>query len=198
MEQVGHVFISHAARDYPTARRVRDALNAAGVNTWLADDNLQMGDQWATEVTQALHEASGGLVLLSSASVNSAWVTSEFRYLLTQNKPLFVATIEPVSPDEIPSRLKHLQWIDLTHDFDAGIDQIVQVIENRQQQSPLTATPQQEIRGIPEPKSSGLKVKLRVPADRFNADELVNLVERLADAGVDDIEIAEEADRDAG
>ena len=102
MERTDHVFISHTSRDDEIAQRVHDVLEAAGINSWLDQIDVQPGDEWHSKIDEALRTASSVLVLLSNAATNSPTVTAEYRTFLAQNKALYVALIEPLSENEIP------------------------------------------------------------------------------------------------
>lgn len=197
MAQVGHVFISHAVEDIVNARLLRDELQKAGINTWLAEDNIKPGEDWDASIEEALRTASDGLLLLSFSAINSPDVVAEYRYFLRQNKRLYVVMFVPLSQDIIPLRLRSLPIVDLSDDYDSGVQQLIDLIRQRPVVFRQTQTAAAE-EGDALKLSGRKRVKLRLPSDRLNADELANLVERLASAGVEDIEIIEEANQNAG
>jgi hypothetical protein len=195
MTQVGHVFISHAIEDIANARLLRDELQKAEINTWLAEDSIKPGEDWDASIQEALRTASDGLLLLSFSAINSPDVVAEYHYFLRQNKRLYVVMFMALHPSVIPLRLRSLPIVDLSDDYDTGIQRLIDLIKQRPVVFRQTQT------AVPEKvdKLSGRRrVKLRLPSDRLNADELANLVERLASAGVEDIEIIEEANQNAG
>jgi hypothetical protein len=184
-KQGGYVFISYAASDQDDAKRIAEALESAGLKTWMADD-IVLGDDWQATIDEAVKAASSGVVVLSPSSVRSAWVTSEYRTMLSQNKRLYPIVIRPIDTDDIPPRLKDLLWIDLTNDFDSGMARLVGAIQRG-------VTGDQDF-SQPSPKHSRVAVKLEInPAD-FDAEELKKIVTTLADAGVENIKIVESKD----
>ncbi len=77
------VFLSYSADDRATAASLVDALKANGARVWW-DQELQLGEQWATEIKRALKEADVVLVLVTPSSVESHWVTYEWSSALAR------------------------------------------------------------------------------------------------------------------
>ena len=203
MDQVGHVFISYAAQDVELARRVNDALKAAGIITWLAEEGITSGQDWQDSIDDALRKSTSCVVLLSPTAARSAYVTSEWRYALRQNLLLYPVMIERVPVDEIPTRLNAFQWIDLFRDFDAGMDQLISAIHSRKSQLIVpddtvhTAGSSQEAA-----KRGQVRVTFSVEEDQLDSEMLSDLISDLAKKGVSDVRVefagAEEAkDADA-
>ena len=185
VEQIGHIFISYAASDKDDAKRVADGLERAGLRTWMADE-VTAGDDWLHTIDEAVKAASSGVVVWSPEAVRSAWVASEYRAMLSQNKRLYPVIVRPITADDIPPRLKELLWIDVTTDFEDGMAKLVDAVQsgatgNRDSFQPAS-------------KASRVAVKLEINPTDFDADELKKIVTTLADVGVEDIKIVESKD----
>jgi hypothetical protein len=199
MEQIGHVFISHAARDNEIARRVYDTLKAAGIKAWLDQLEIRPGVDWKAQLDEALRSASSGLVLLSNAAVKSPEVTMAWRYFLIQNKPLYLASIEPVPYHEIPAHLRAIVPINLARDFDYAMGELIRTITNRDTQTwDIVDTKSRNVQAGQIDVSSPVSLTLELQSNHFSSDELVQLVDRLVKAGIKDIRLIEIGNKDAG
>lgn len=72
-----NIFVSHATQDGSIAREITAALESKGVGTWLATRDIQVGDNYATQIYSAISTATHFLVLLSPASIASNHVKRE-------------------------------------------------------------------------------------------------------------------------
>jgi adenylate cyclase len=70
------IFISYARPDEPTAKRVADALTAAGYRAW-RDDELPAHRPYAEVIEERLKSAKAVVVLWSAEAAKSQWVRSE-------------------------------------------------------------------------------------------------------------------------
>src|SRR5947207_1493541 len=70
------VFLSHSSRDKRFIGRLADELRAAGIDVWLDEAELRVGDS-LSEIENSLRQARCVVVAFSQASKDSAWVTRE-------------------------------------------------------------------------------------------------------------------------
>ena len=52
------VFLSYASADAVAARRIADALRAAGVEAWLDENALRGGDAWDAEIRRQIRDCA--------------------------------------------------------------------------------------------------------------------------------------------
>jgi hypothetical protein len=71
------VFISYSSHDQGIADRLYADLQANGVRCWMDREDLRTGATRRTEIHQAIREHHKLLLLLSAASIASAWVEDE-------------------------------------------------------------------------------------------------------------------------
>lgn len=131
------IFISYAREDAASANRIYHSLQGIPrVTPWLDSKKLLPGVRWKIAIMDALKTCDLFILLLSSKSVSkNGFVQKEISEALDKLKAF--------PPDQIflvPARLddcqpKHpelldLQWVDLFPDWDAGLEQILKVIEN--------------------------------------------------------------------
>src|ERR1700739_3867527 len=54
----GAVFLSYASQDAEAAKRICDALRAAGIEVWFDQSELRGGDVWDHKIRQQIHDCS--------------------------------------------------------------------------------------------------------------------------------------------
>ncbi|MDA0166738.1 toll/interleukin-1 receptor domain-containing protein [Solirubrobacter ginsenosidimutans] len=112
------VFLCHSSNDKPAIRRLRRRLSRDGLQTWLDEQELIPGEDWARAIRRAVRRADVVLVCLSKDSVTKAgYVQREIRDVLdvADEQPEDAIFVIPVRLEEcdVPERLKRLHWVDL-------------------------------------------------------------------------------------
>ena len=175
---MARVFISHAAHDDPIAAKIYEKLIESGIRAWLDNVDIDPESDWLKQVDAAVKESSHGLFLLSPASVRSPSAIKEFRRLLRAGKPLYVALVAPVDEDDLPHNLDDIPYFDLTKDFEAGLQQLIDALESG---GGAPSTFEAEPRDI--------TITLQANLRDLDTDKLVELIARLADMGIRDIKV---------
>ena len=70
-------FISHSTKDKPFVRKLAADLVAGGVKVWVDEQRILVGDSIPEKIAQGLAESDFFLIVVSTNSVNSAWVQRE-------------------------------------------------------------------------------------------------------------------------
>lgn len=71
------VFLSHSSQDKPLVNLVAGDIRACGVDVWIDEAELRIGDSCMARLDGAIKDSRFVLVFASSASVRSQWVTEE-------------------------------------------------------------------------------------------------------------------------
>jgi len=104
-------FLSHSSRDAEFAGHLAQALRAAGVRVWYAPDDLSAGERIVDQIQVALSTFDRLLVVLSPASIESKWVTTEIRKAFSRQRSEGRQILFPISL--IPFEdLRGWEWID--------------------------------------------------------------------------------------
>ena len=105
------LFVSHASEDGPAAVAIAAELHSHGVDTWLATRDIQVGDNYAAQIHDAIAASSHLVVLLSPASLASVHVQREVNLALDQGKALLpiVVSGEPDLMSTLPAEWKY--WL---------------------------------------------------------------------------------------
>lgn len=119
------IFFSYSRADSPFVLKLAKDLRNAGVNIWLDQLDITPGSHWDSSIEKALHSSKTLLIILSSTSVASENVMDEVSYALEEGK-----TVIPIllTNCETPFRLRRLQRIDFTGDYQSGFDHLLEAI----------------------------------------------------------------------
>ena len=128
------VFICHVSADKPVARKVSEALQASGINTWLDENELRGGDSWDEMIRRTLREVDYVLVLQSKSlrDKDIGYVNREISIALDRQAEYrpprrFVIPVVVDSPDHRLDELAYLQAPDLS--TESGMDELVRSIK---------------------------------------------------------------------
>jgi len=104
-------FVSHATEDGPAAVDITAELERRGAGTWLATRDIQVGENYAAQIHDAIAESSHLVVLLSPASIASVHVQREVNLALDQGKALLpvVVSQDPNLMTTLPAQWKY--WL---------------------------------------------------------------------------------------
>jgi TIR domain len=120
------IFFSYARSDAPFVLKVANGLRAERRRVWVDQLDIAKGARWDEEVENALKSCSCLMVVLSPTSVKSQNVLDEVSYALDEKRTVLPILLQAVS---IPFRLKRLQYIDFTGDFDAAYGQLLAALD---------------------------------------------------------------------
>jgi uncharacterized protein YjbI with pentapeptide repeats len=81
-------FISYSSQDDEFTHRLYNDLQGAGVRCWFAPEDLKIGDKFWERIDESIRIYDKLLVVLSSASVESAWVEDEVMRALEKERQL--------------------------------------------------------------------------------------------------------------
>ena len=127
MSVYGAIFLSYASQDADVARRICDALRAAGLEVWFDQSELRGGDAWDASIRKQIKECAL-FVPMISASTNSRsegyfrleWKLAVDRsHLMADDQPFFVPVILGDIPEptaRVPEKFRERQWTRLDSD----------------------------------------------------------------------------------
>ena len=115
----GRTFISYAREDSEFTFRLAKDLREAGARLWLDQMDIQPGEHWDRSVENALGNCRSLLVVLSPTAVGSTNVMDEISFALETNKQVIPVLLRSC---EIPFRLRRVQYIDFTAEYQDGVD----------------------------------------------------------------------------
>jgi hypothetical protein len=118
-------FLSYAREDAEFVLRLAKDLRMGGAGVWVDQLDIAPGQRWDRAVEDALAKCLQLVVILSPAAVESTNVMDEVSLALEDGK-----TVVPVLHRQckIPFRLRRLQYVDLSLDYKAGHDRLLQTL----------------------------------------------------------------------
>jgi hypothetical protein len=93
-------FISYSAQDRVFAERIHHDLQEVGIRCWLDSKDLKIGDRIEVQINRAIQLTDKVLLILSEASVNSAWVRREIDVTLRKESQGSKTILFPIRIDD--------------------------------------------------------------------------------------------------
>ena len=115
------VFISYASQDAAAARRICEALRAAGIEVWLDQSELRGGDVWDQTIRQQIQDCA---LFVPVISVNTAqrpegyfrleWMLADERTQRMSRSKTFIVPVSvdatPLDRADVPESFTRVQW----------------------------------------------------------------------------------------
>src|SRR6266498_5898044 len=125
-----YFFMIYSREDVGLQQRNVTELSGRGINVWVDIENLIPGSPaWEREIERAIRGATGSIVLLSPNANNSEWVRREISFAEENEKSIFPVLIHGDEDDSIPLRLSDHQRVDLRRNFDGGLDELANALQ---------------------------------------------------------------------
>jgi hypothetical protein len=105
-------FISYSWEDREFATRLYDDLEQSGVQSWLDNKQIKIGDSWERVIDKAVQAHDKVLLILSRASVSSSWVRLEVRKALQLETERRKTVLFPIRLDDAIFRVPETEEID--------------------------------------------------------------------------------------
>jgi len=142
------IFVSHASKDDEPVTRLHDELETAtGRNLWVDHKDIAPGANWQIAIDKTLRETDAMLLVISRNSANREEVMAEWRDALLRNHKLLIAIIDDIPLEDIPSRLRIIQIVNLQADWNAGIRALTAAIKGEALPDDAPLTPVRPITG---------------------------------------------------
>lgn len=93
-------FISYNSRDEEIVKRLHDDLQTDGVRSWLAPEDLKMGDKFRNHIGDAIRDNDKLLIVFSADSIYSSWVEREVKAVLEMERKGNHIILLPIRLDE--------------------------------------------------------------------------------------------------
>jgi small GTP-binding protein len=128
------VFLSHSSKDKDFVHQIAEKLEKNGIEVWLDEDKIKVGDSILQKIAQGLQETDYILYVLSPNSVDSNWVREEFgAIMIDQIKTGKIRVLPLLYKDcEIPIFLRDKHYVDFRDLFkyETEFNKLLDVIKN--------------------------------------------------------------------
>lgn len=148
------IFLSHSSKDKAFTRILAERLAEAGVQVWLDEAEINVGDSLLVKISAAIERTDFVAVVISHNSVQSSWVQSELQMAMSRELADKKVRVLPIliEPCELPMFLRDKVYADFSKpdDFDAPFDRLLRALNIAR---PLTELqpPSQERRPATKP-----------------------------------------------
>lgn len=115
-ERKPKVFLSHSSRDKSFVRELDRALQAYGIETFLDERDIRIGENIPNRVYEEIQAATYVCYVISSSSINSAWVRDELSKASMLKKERRNVIVLPILIErtEIPVSVINKRYADFT------------------------------------------------------------------------------------
>lgn len=126
---MANIFISHSTIDKGLADYLCNAFEEHGLSCWIAPRNIVPGAEWASSITNAIHEADVFFVLYSKNSIKSSQVTKEIGIADRKGKYMLPYKIDDTEPEgAFDYYLTGCQWVVVNPETgDYKIDELCEI-----------------------------------------------------------------------
>ena len=108
------VFLSHNSKDKPFVRELAGTLRDSGVDVWLDEAEINIGDSLIEKIGSAIEYTDFICAVISNNSIGSSWVQKELSLAMTKEIANREVVVLPVLLDhcELPHFLKDKLYVD--------------------------------------------------------------------------------------
>jgi len=121
------IFISYASSDRAFAKSLAIDLKEVGLNPWLDEWEILVGDSIVQKVSSGLENTRFLVLVLSKHSIQSKWVENEWQAKYwdeIKEKKVFILPVL-LEDCETPTLLKQKKYADFTENYNEGLDSLI-------------------------------------------------------------------------
>lgn len=119
-------FLSYSRGDQAFTLRFANDLKAAGVDVWVDQFDIAIGQNWDRSVEAAVRACDGFIIIMSPRSVASENVADEIGVALEGGKHIIPILHEKCT---VPMRLARVQFIDATTDYQGALQRCLSIVQ---------------------------------------------------------------------
>lgn len=124
-------FLSHSSADKPFIRQLAADLTANGVDVWLDEQRIRVGDSIPEKLAQGLAGSDFFLIAMSEHSASSAWVQKELNNALVNEVQRRKVHILPLRLDDtpMPQIINDKKYADFSKSYKSGLDDLLNALK---------------------------------------------------------------------
>lgn len=135
------VFMSYAHEDAAQVEKLHQALTAKGLQVWKDNEQLLPGENWEHKIDVALKTHEFVIVCLSANSVGKrGFFQVELKKAARKQaeRPvsdvyIIPAKLSDYDTTKLPAEINTIQYVDLSKDWDKGVEAVVKTVEKYRQ-----------------------------------------------------------------
>lgn len=124
-------FLSHSSLDKPFIRQLAADLTANGIDVWLDEQRIRVGDSIPEKLAQGLASSDFFLIGVSEHSAKSAWVQKELNNALVSEVQRRKVHILPLRLDDVPmpAIISDKKYADFSKSYKSGLDELLATLK---------------------------------------------------------------------
>ena len=127
------VFISYSSKDREIADYIKEKLENAEIECWMAPKSIRPSSDYMTDIPDAIEKSEVLLVLVSTNAQNSEWVSKEVGRAISHSKVILPLKIENVPLRESFKLLfENIQMLDAYENLDKAFEKMIPVIKEKE------------------------------------------------------------------
>ena len=119
------IFVSYSSKDRPFALKFVKELQDLGVNVWMDQLGIKLGENWDNAIEEALENSNTFLLFISPTSVESQNVQDEVHFAIKEKKRLIPILIKEC---DLPMRWQRMQYADFTKNPNKGFKSVMEFL----------------------------------------------------------------------
>ena len=132
------MFLSHSSADKDTVRRPADDLRRVGIEVWLDEAEIKVGDWISKKIEEGLNSTRYLALWLTNRAIESGWVETEWRTKFHDEIANRSVVVLPLLAEdcEIPRLLRDKRYADFRSNYSVGLSQLLDAVGRQTWQSP--------------------------------------------------------------
>lgn len=124
-------FLSHSSRDKPFIRQLAADLTANGIDVWLDEQRIRVGESIPEKIAQGLAESDYFLIAISDASNGSDWVKKELNNALVNEVQRRNVHVLPLRLDKspVPPAIADKKYADFSVSYKSGLADLIETMK---------------------------------------------------------------------
>jgi hypothetical protein len=125
--QDNFVFISHDHEDGDFAELLKLQLEKEGINGWIDNERLKIGQDWRQEIDDGISNALAVIAIMTPDARKSEYVTYEWAFAWGKGKKIFPIMLKQT---QLHPRLESLQYLDFTKRNSRPFDNLIKSLKS--------------------------------------------------------------------
>lgn len=124
------IFLSHSSHDLESVRPLADDLQRAGLDVWLDEREIRVGDRISRKVQEGLEASDYLAIWLTRNAVDSGWVETEWQSLFDDEVKSRTTKIFPLLAEDcnLPRFLSGKLYADFRRDYRQGLTDLLKAV----------------------------------------------------------------------
>jgi len=124
------LFLSHSSNDKPDVIRLYKRLKSYGVDVWIDEEKIKVGDSISQKIQQGLRESDYLCIWITEKAMQSGWVEKEWLPKIKQEIDENRTVVLPLlaEPIDLPPFLEDKKYADFRQSFNHGLNDLFQAI----------------------------------------------------------------------